>query len=158
MKTQHKAACSTATKRKGLAEAIVAIAKDCGATCEIKQGALAPRALNVSATIGPRSVHMCFDGDSNVGAFLAHWCTHGAATFPRDFGCTIGGTVNKFHFGKATTCVDTPEQLIAHVRAGLDVCRQLHETEMTQKHGLPADAFERGRAAYAKRAINAFRA
>lgn len=60
------------------------------------------------------SIHL--EAGSHVNAFLAHWYTSSRsdAVYPPDF---PSGSVNQYHFGKATTCERNLEDFLTNLTA-----------------------------------------
>jgi hypothetical protein len=116
-KTEHGLECSTKAKREALVKQVQAIADKYGAT--ITASSSRPREIYIEVNLAPFHVSMTFDGECNIGAFIGHWYTDGAARFPVSFSIDCGGPVNTYHFGKATTCEDTFEDFLARLDAGL---------------------------------------
>ena len=115
--------CSTAAKRKALASVILDVAAAHGADAEIVDWSeISPRELSVKISLGDYRCSVDFDGSSAVPGFLAHWHAGAftGAKYPRDFGHVCRGSVNTFHFGKATTCVDTFDELRVTLDRSLD--------------------------------------
>ena len=117
---------STKAKRSKLVEAVKILAEKHGAIIEIDPRL---RDIYVCLSLAPYHVSMDFDGSSRVGAFMGHWFTDEHATFPTNVGITCGGSINTFHYGKATTCEDTFEAFLSRLDAGLAVCRERETTE-----------------------------
>ena len=123
--SEHSILCRTQAKRERLASEVTRVAESCGATVtrgqtlEIEKGTL----LRLDIAKGPYRLAIDFDGKSKVGAFLGHWHTEtrSEARYPADFGSTVKGTLNTFHFGKATTCEESWSHFVASVEAGLSV-------------------------------------
>lgn len=106
-KTEHATACKTAKGRERCAAAVEDLAKRMGATgSRSPHYEHAPRRIQLELAFGPYRCSMSFDGDSNVGAFLGHWFVSidSNARYPKAFGVAINGTVNTYHYSKATTC------------------------------------------------------
>lgn len=119
---------STKAKREAIAAQITEIAASEGATVrrDPSTWAYAPRKILLRISINSYWVAISLDGDSYAGSFLAHWNTDGhIARYPDDFGFVVRGSVNTFHYGKATTCCDTLEQFYEAVRRGLARCKSL---------------------------------
>jgi hypothetical protein len=116
---------STAAKREALATRLATIARECGAYCDRDDAPFQRRAIRLTLGAGPRWITIELDGDSRCGALLGHWCAEGDATFPRDFGATIDGSINKIHWNKATTCEESADRFCASIAAGLRRCREL---------------------------------
>lgn len=98
---------STKAKREALARELEAIAVENGAEFACKPCPLDPKSLRVAITNGPYTVHIDLDGSSQVGALMGHWVARNGARFPEWFG-RVAGSINTYHFHKATTCEDSP--------------------------------------------------
>lgn len=107
---------STAAARKDLAQQLKAVADEYGGSFESVQEN--PRKLRVDMALGPYSVVSWLDGESRSGVIFGHWNTDKGATFDLEFATAIHGDVNRFHYGKATTCEETPEKFLASIRDG----------------------------------------
>lgn len=119
--SEHKRLCATKDGRAKLVECMQAIALAHGATFKLSEVTWSPRDIGCTISLGDYRVNMHFDGASTVDAFLAHWFrdTSSQAKYPAHFGAICGGSVNNFHFGKATTCTDTFEEFRERIGAGL---------------------------------------
>lgn len=107
---------STAAARKDLAQQLKVIANEHGGTFECTQED--PRKLRIAMTLGSYFMTAWLDGENRSGAILGHWHTEKGATFDPEFATVIHGHVNPHHFGKATTCEETPEKFLASIRDG----------------------------------------
>ena len=110
---------STKKKRETIALALEKLAAEHGASSVRRASSYSTRLLNVTISTGAYWVSINLDGNSGNNVFLGNWNTEGKARYPADFGFTINGSVNEYHFGKATTYAGTPEQLCAAIGAGL---------------------------------------
>ncbi len=119
---KYHQACSTAQKREALFDAIQHLASRYGAEVSSHKE---PREIFMCLSVGPYRVTMDFSGFSKVGAFLGHWFTVGDAKFPKNFGVTIGGTINEFHYEKATSCESNFDDFLVSLEDGLLVCKDL---------------------------------
>lgn len=143
----YKLACSTKAKREALVGRIEALAGQLGVAVEAKPGALRERAITVYMQLAHYRVLMTFDGDSNVGAFLGHWHTEypidmpraerdALPNYPKSFGSYCGGSVNDITWGKATTCVETFEELLFFLESGFAALKrklEQHASEIDTK-------------------------
>lgn len=116
---------STNAKRLAALARIQAMAAAIGIECEHEDAPLSTREIWVRLSFGPYRCNVDLDGDTNVGAYLAHWhMSHGpdgeGKTYPEAFGLRVGGDVNQYHKRKATTCVDTFDSLLFHLQAGFE--------------------------------------
>lgn len=127
---------STVKKREAIAARLTIIAAMNGATCERKSH---DREINLTLRIGHHYVAIGLDGNSTWGV-LGHWSIDGrrwiweseargldapghwekqyAPCFPPAFGFTVRGSVNEYHYCKATTCTEWPRFFEA-IDAGL---------------------------------------
>jgi len=118
--SEYERRCATKAGRAAMVAAIQALAAEIGVACEVG-ASLSPRSARLSLSHGPYSVGMHFAGGSKVGAFLGHWCVHYSdkeARFPDGFGMIVCGTMNNYHYRKATTCVDSFDLFCAAIRGG----------------------------------------
>jgi len=115
---------STTAKREGVAARLASIAESLGATTK-RDSMMSSRRIVLRLHHGDYWVMISLDGDSRCEGFLGHWNTEHGARYPKNFGFTVHGSVNEYHYGKATTCVDTPEQFYAAIEAGLVRCVEL---------------------------------
>src|SRR5258708_26245381 len=83
---------------------------------------MGPQCIDIGLALGPYLVNLSLNGKSNVGAFLGHWHTACKvdAHYPRTFAADIGGSINTFHYGKATTCEDSFGGLLRSLSYGLE--------------------------------------
>jgi hypothetical protein len=100
--------CATDKSRKKLLARINELAGSLGATVKLHEFN-GPREIGLTIKLGPYRCMVEFEGGSHVGAFLGHWHTEMASSvkYPRNFASTIQGSLNEYHFGKATSCEDT---------------------------------------------------
>lgn len=111
--------CATKKGRDICAAHVITMALRLGATFERKDRP-DHREIYLCLAYGPYRVSMHFEGGSQVGAFLGHWhtATSSAATYPKTFAVSIGGTVNEYHWGKATTCKWTFDAFLESLECG----------------------------------------
>lgn len=114
---------STKAKRAAALARIQEMAASIGIECEHEDAPLSTREVWVRLSFGPYRCNVDLDGDTNVGAYLAHWhMSHGpdgeGKTYPTAFGLFIGGDVNQYHKRKATTCVETFDDLLHCLESG----------------------------------------
>lgn len=109
---------STKAKRSALAKSLKQIAVDNDATTEITESA---SALCLRITKGPYRVGIELNGKSQCDALLAHWYVDFKtdACYPADFGYTIHGSINPYHFRKATTCDEDVSLFLESIANGL---------------------------------------
>lgn len=126
----YKAAVSTKAKRANLAAQLAALALKHDAVCDIKPG-YEPTELCIALSLGPYRVTIALNGRSHVGAFLAHWHTEicSRATYPKSFGLIISGSINEYHYGKATTCEYDFGGLLRSLGDGLSALAQRMATQ-----------------------------
>lgn len=107
---------STKAKRRAIAKAIASIAEQTDASVEIKEG---PKAIDISVSKGPYRVMIGLDGRCDF--LSAHWhMDHKSdARYPDGFAGAIGGSVNQYHFRKATKFAESVDEFIASLKAGL---------------------------------------
>lgn len=112
--------CATKKGRDICAARIIDLALRLGATFE-RDDRPAERKIYLCLAYGPYRVSMHFEGGSQVGAFLGHWhtVTSSNATYPKTFAISIGGTINEYHWGKATTCQWTFDGFLRSLECGL---------------------------------------
>lgn len=119
---EYRAVCLTKGGRESAARRITAIAAKHGATVE-RSNYGGPREVTLSLKLGDFGLLIHLDGASRVGAFLGHWHTNVApfrkVQYPRDFATTIGGSINEYHFRKATTCEETWRGFLRSIDDGL---------------------------------------
>lgn len=121
--TDPKTLFSTKAKRTKAAARIADLAERLGVDCTIEPAPLGDRELWVRLAFGPYRCQTDLDGATACTAYLAHWhADHGdqEATYPADFGVTIGGTVNECHRRKATTFADDFDGLLASLQKGFE--------------------------------------
>jgi hypothetical protein len=118
---------STKKKREGVAAQLAEIARSLNATCQHEEAIFDPRRIYLRLRLGDYWVAISLDGNSHCGGFLGHWNTEARARYPTDFGFTVHGSVNEFHYGKATTCCDTLPEFYAAIEAGLVRCAEVRE-------------------------------
>jgi hypothetical protein len=72
-----------------------------------------------------------FDGDRR-GSFLGHWhvATESVATYPVTFGVAIFGSVNPFHYTKATTHQVTWHGFLLSIDRGLEALKIEIKTDL----------------------------
>lgn len=130
-KSAYGQACSTQAKRKSMMAAIKVMAEEVGAKVVAERYVDhfgKPTEASITLTMGNYRVMMDFDGKNDCRAWLGHWYTesHSDAKYPKDFGYVIGGTVNEYHFGKATTCTETTFEIFKErLRSGFLVLKTL---------------------------------
>lgn len=114
------AMCATKRGRDICAARIIELALRLGATFE-RDDRSTEREIYLCLAYGPYRVSMHFEGGSQVGAFLGHWhtATSSDATYPETFAVSIGGTINEYHRGKATTCQRTFDGFLRSLECGL---------------------------------------
>ena len=119
--SDYETTCKTKKGRILAALRIRKALEDAGAEVTIGQEFDQPSEISWSAIIGSYRVFGDIDGKSHVGAFLAHWHTllGTKATYPKTFGKEIGGSINTFHYSKATGVYDTLEELIEKTVNGI---------------------------------------
>jgi len=118
---------STVKKRESIVAALICVASRHGAIVERDECISRDREIYLRIRLAQYYVAISLDRDSNCGAFLGHWNTdhNTTARFPKDFGFTVQGSVNEYHYGKATTCVETLVRFYAAIEAGLTECAKL---------------------------------
>lgn len=118
--TEHATLCATEKSCKRCVARIEALAAKYGATIEFHEFN-APREIGLDLVFGPYRCMIHFDGGSKVGAFLGHWHVDhkSAATYPVTFGADIQGTINTYHYSKATTCAHSWHAFIWSIENGL---------------------------------------
>lgn len=141
--TKRSKELSTVAKREAIASELSKIATLCGATVDREE---VDREINLVLRLGHHWVAISLDGDSTWG-ILGHWNIDGrrwisdtglfgwdepghweeqyAPRFPGNFGFTVRGSVNEWHYSKATTCPNTLLQLYEAIGAGLSECARL---------------------------------
>ncbi|MBS4046555.1 MAG: hypothetical protein KG075_09465 [Alphaproteobacteria bacterium] len=106
-----------AAARKTLVSQMRALAAEYGADFEAR-----PDGRGFHITIRLPGAMVCEWVDActaKVGAFLGHWVADRNRKFVPGFGAVIGGSLNTFHFGKATTHAYVSDRYLALLRAGL---------------------------------------
>lgn len=112
--------CATKKGRDICAARVITMALRLGATFE-RDDRPAEREIYICLAYGPYRASMHFEGGSKVGAFLGHWhtATSSNAAYPKTFAVSIGGTINEYHWSKATTCERTFEGFLRSLECGL---------------------------------------
>ena len=118
MKSEYAKLCATKASREKLAARAKEIVEANGWTFWRNDVLCRDRELCFTASRGGHHVNFDFDGASRVDAFLAHWHTDSGFTFPKSFGVCVGGDVNTYHYGKATTCVETFDAFLSCLEGG----------------------------------------
>jgi hypothetical protein len=121
-KTEYQQSCSTSAKRKALAAELLALGNELNLETSLD---ILPREIVVMFAKGDYRLSVDLDGDLPIDCFLGHWYTRGAARYPQDFAATIRGTLNTYHYGKATTHAETFERLAQSIRAGFNALAHL---------------------------------
>jgi hypothetical protein len=119
-KSEYARLCASKRGREQLVNRMQALAVELGAGFGSGPGMLGRRETNCTLSGEGFSVFFHFSAESKVGAYLGHWNAEKEVRFPKSFGSTIRGSVNEYHFGKATTCADTIEEFEAAIRAGFE--------------------------------------
>jgi len=132
MKSEHARMCATAKSREAMAARCKAIVEANGWTFWRNDILCRGREICFTASRSGHHVNFDFDGASRVNAFLAHWHADSGFTFPKSFGVYTGGDVNTFHYGKATTCVETFDAFLSCLEAGFQKLAMM-ETENTSR-------------------------
>lgn len=134
MSNEYADRCGTKAKRAALAAELQAKAKEWDVDCAIEVGSKGgyPDEHETRFVIwfGPYRVSGGFDGSAGgkrVGAFLGHWHTElgSGAKYPKTFGHTIGGTINQYHYAKATTCKNGWLGFLYSLQAGFVALKEL---------------------------------
>jgi hypothetical protein len=121
---EYSRLCATKAGRAALLVRTEKLASDHGATIE-RHEFEDPREIGLYLDLGPYRCMIHFEGGSFVGAFLGHWCTQLAsnAKYPKSFWAI--GSLNEYHYGKATTCEDTADAFFAKLAQGLELLKPL---------------------------------
>lgn len=108
---------STKDKRLKIANNIKSTAEKLGASITINED---PTEITISIKKGHYRISIDLDGKSHVYCFLAHWHTdRTGVVYPKNFDAIIGGSVNPYHYAKATTCEETEEGFLNSIENGL---------------------------------------
>jgi hypothetical protein len=114
----HDRLCRRAADRDEAARLLIAAAAALGVTVtENAVNRLDPRTRHVTLAFGEYRVSMSFDGGLKFDVFLAHWhtATRSQAVYPPDFPAE---SINRYHWGKATTHAATFGELLLKIKAG----------------------------------------
>jgi hypothetical protein len=122
-KSEHARLCASKRGREQLVNRMQALAAELGAAFECGDGWLGRREKNCTISGEGFSVFFQFSADSKVNAYLGHWNSKDGLRFPKSFGSAIGGSVNEYHFSKATTCVNAIDEFEAAIRAGFEAMK-----------------------------------
>lgn len=134
VQSEHAICCSTEKARKRAVAQIEELARECGATIEMHEfnGA---REIGLELCFGPYACMMHFDGDCRAGSFMGHWHTGSRdARYPETFWRV--GSLNTYHFGKATTIEDTFAGFLDKLRAGLAILKQIEAVPACEPEGV----------------------
>lgn len=104
----YKLECSTVAKRKALVRRTCDLAVKHGAEFKIDDSE--PGETSVIITLDGFAVRTYFRGRSRSGTFMGHWFTgvsNPGQRYPSNFDYTIGGSMNRHHYAKATSFGDT---------------------------------------------------
>jgi hypothetical protein len=123
-KSEYARLCASKRGREQLVNRMRVLAAELGAGFEVRDGYCDRRERACTISGEGFSVFFHFTGGSPVHGYLAHWNTSGGVRFPGEFGFTIRGDVNEYHFCKATTCADTIEEFVAAIRAGFEAMKK----------------------------------
>lgn len=84
------------------------------------------KGIRFDLSMGPYKLTVDIDGASSVGAFVVHWYMEPdeLRQYPPYFDTDIGGTLNEYHFRKATSVATNVEELTRSIDGGL--CRLVH--------------------------------
>lgn len=129
VQSEYAICCSTEKGRKRMVTRIEELASECGATVEMHEFN-GPREIGLELCFGPYRCMMHFDGTSRVDAFMGHWhvTTESDARYPDMFWRV--GSLNTYHFSKATTIEYTLPAFLLKLREGLTILKQQPAPEM----------------------------
>lgn len=139
--SEHAKLCATATSRENLARQVSDLAKRMGAKFERRDGFWAERSISVYLSFGPYRCAADFTAGDKCGAFLGSWytATKSEATYPVTFAADINGTINTYHYSKATTCANSFETFLVSIERGLESLMCQLTTQIEDRTGLLAD-------------------
>lgn len=107
------------------------LASECGATVQMHEFN-GPREIGLELCFGPYQCMMHFDGAERIDVFMGHWHTNSrkaidsGARYPETFWRV--GSLNTYHYGKATTIETTLPAFLQKLRDGLAILAALPET------------------------------
>lgn len=127
VQSEYAICCSTDKGRKRMVARIEELAAECGATVEPHEfnGA---REIGLELCFGPYRCMMHFDGASRGECFMGHWHTtiESDVRYPDTFWRV--GSLNRYHFRKATTIEDTLPGFLQKLREGLAIVKRQIES------------------------------
>lgn len=101
------------------------LAQECGATVELHEFN-GPREIGLELIFGPYQcmMHFCGEEARRLGAFMGHWHTSLStdAKYPETFWRV--GSLNTFHYSKATTIESTLPGFLKKLRDGLAILKE----------------------------------
>lgn len=109
-------------REKALAELKILAAEN-EASLEVDDLLSDGKHIHLTIAKGAYRVGITLDNIRGLDAFLGHWYTDykAVATYPKDFGYTVGGSINNYHWRKATTVQYTWDAFKEKIAAGLKV-------------------------------------
>jgi hypothetical protein len=119
-KSEYQRLCASKRGREQCVNRMRALAKELGASIEVRKGWVDQSELWCEMSGEGFSVSFSFHTVRWTRCYLGHWNASKGVRFPDTFGFTVGGDVNDFHFGKATTCVDTIVEFEGAIRRGFE--------------------------------------
>lgn len=118
--------------REAFTSELLALCAKLGVSADREVDPHYPREIKVRIAIGHYRVTVDFDGEEKIDGFMANWYTdvcppnfRELPTYPRDFTCYNLGSINDYHWGKATTVVSTFEALLLAVERSVNRLKEV---------------------------------